>query len=237
MVVCFPEQPSREKATDGAPGEEERGKRRWETGLAGIKIPVHTESRSILPETRLALAAAFLVLSRLAYVVGTGYMLVQQDRHQTYTRRLGVEGGFNYFRRVSTILMVFDTGSFILLNLLTIDTLDVPGPRWVYVVAGAALGILGLSVKAWATRILGPRAYYWFNFFEPAVPVQWVPRGPYKYLSNPMYGVGYLQTYGLAVMCASVYGLIGAAFMQICIYVFNETVEKPHFVALAKRAK
>jgi protein-S-isoprenylcysteine O-methyltransferase Ste14 len=130
--------------------------------------------------------------------------------------------------------MVFDTGSFILLNLLTIDTLHLPGPRWAQVAFGVALGLLGLGVKTWATRILGPRAYYWYNFFEPAEPVQWVPRGPYKYLSNPMYGVGYLQTYGLAFMCASLYGMIAAAFMQITIYVFNEVVEKPHFRALAR---
>jgi protein-S-isoprenylcysteine O-methyltransferase Ste14 len=170
-------------------------------------------------------------------VVGTGYMLVQQDRHQTYTRRYGVEEGFQRFKRASTILMVFDTGSFILLNLLTIDTLHLPGPRVAWIVAGAAIGAFGLGIKAWATRILGPRAYYWYNFFEPAEPVKWVPQGPYKYLNNPMYGVGYAQTYGLGLMCASLYGLIGALFMQITIFVFNEMVEKPHFIALAKRGQ
>jgi protein-S-isoprenylcysteine O-methyltransferase Ste14 len=187
-----------------------------------------------LPDLRVGLAFAFLILSRLAYVVGTGYMLVQQDRHQSYTRRYGLEGGFQRFKRVSTILMVFDTGSFILLNLLTIDTMHLPVPRWSLIVFGAALGLLGLGVKTWATRILGPRAYYWYNFFEPAEPVQWVPRGPYKYLNNPMYGVGYLQTYGLAFMCSSLYGMIAALFMQVTIFVFNAMVEVPHFRALAR---
>jgi protein-S-isoprenylcysteine O-methyltransferase Ste14 len=164
-------------------------------------------------------------------------MLVQQDRHQSYTRRFGVEAGFQRFKTTSTILMVFDTLAFILLNLLTIDTMHLPGPRWAYIVFGVLLAVFGLGIKTWATRILGPRAYYWYNFFEPAEPVQWVPRGPYKYLSNPMYGAGYLQTYGLAFMCASLYGLIAALFMQITIYVFNEMVEKPHFIGLAKRNK
>jgi protein-S-isoprenylcysteine O-methyltransferase Ste14 len=174
-----------------------------------------------------------MILSRLAYVVGTGYMLVQQDRHQSYTRRFGIEGGFQRFKRATTILMVFDTVAFFLLNLLTIDTMDLPVPRWAQLAFGVSLGAIGLGVKLWATRILGPRAYYWYNFFEPAEPVQWVPRGPYTYLRNPMYSVGYLQTYGLAFMCASLYGLIAALFMQITIYVFNEVVEKPHFAALA----
>jgi protein-S-isoprenylcysteine O-methyltransferase Ste14 len=161
-------------------------------------------------------------------------MLVQQDRHQTYTRRYGVEAGFQRFKRASTILMVFDTLSFILLNLLTIDSMHLPGPRWVQIAFGATLGLFALGVKTWATRTLGPRAYYWFNFFEPAEPVQWVPRGPYKYVNNPMYGVGYLQTYGLAFMCASLYGMVAALFMQLTIFVFNEIVEKPHFEALAR---
>jgi protein-S-isoprenylcysteine O-methyltransferase Ste14 len=188
-----------------------------------------------LPDLKVTLAFAFLILTRLAYVVGTGYLLVQQDRHQFYTRRHGIEGGFARFKRDTTILMIFDTGSFILLNLLTIDTMDLPLPRWSLVVIGAAIGVTALSVKAWATRILGPRAYYWYNFFEPAEPVKWVPRGPYKYLDDPMYSVGYLQTYGLALMCSSLWGLIGAAFMQISIFVFNAVVEKPHFLALASR--
>jgi protein-S-isoprenylcysteine O-methyltransferase Ste14 len=190
-----------------------------------------------LPDTRVGLAFAFLILSRLAYVVGTGYMLVQQDRHQAYTRKYGVEDGFQRFKRASTILMVFDTVSFILLNLVTIDTMHLPGPRVAWIVIGAAIGAVGLGVKTWATRTLGPRAYYWYNFFERAEPVQWVPRGPYRYLSDPMYGVGYAQTYGLAFMCASLHGMVGALFMQISIYVFNEMVEKPHFVALAKQMR
>lgn len=188
-----------------------------------------------MPDLRVGLAFAFLILARLAYVVGTGYMLVKQDRHQAYTRQYGVEEGFARFKRASTILMIFDTGSFILLNLLTVDTLHLPAPRWLWIVVGVLVAVLGLATKAWATKILGPQAYYWYNFFEPAEPVQWVPRGPYRFLSNPMYGVGYLQTYGFALMCASVYGLIGSLFMQVSIYVFNEMVEKPHFVALANK--
>src|SRR5262249_22025860 len=102
---------------------------------------------------------------------------------------------------------------------------------------GVLLGAIGLGVKAWATRILGPQAYYWYNFFEPTEPVQWVPRGPYKALKNPMYSVGYVQTYGLALICGSLHGLIASAFMHICIFIFNATVETPHFEALASKAK
>jgi protein-S-isoprenylcysteine O-methyltransferase Ste14 len=190
----------------------------------------------MLPDSQIVLAFAVLVLARLAYVVGTGYLLLQQERHQAYTRRHGLEGGFARFKRATTILMVFDVVAFIVLTVRSIDTMHLPGPRWAHIAFGVALSLIGLGVKTWATRILGPRAYYWYNFFEPAEPVQWVPRGPYKYFNNPMYGVGYLQTYGFAFMCASLYGLIAAVFMQMAIFVFNEVVEKPHFMALAKRA-
>jgi hypothetical protein len=51
-----------------------------------------------------------------------------------------------------------------------------------------------------------------------------------------MYGIGYLQTYGLALVCASWPGLVGALYMQVCIMVFNELVEKPHFLSLLRAA-
>jgi protein-S-isoprenylcysteine O-methyltransferase Ste14 len=180
-----------------------------------------------------ALAFGFLVLARAAYVLGIGLMLTRQERHETYTRRLGLEGGFAHFRRVSTVLMVFDTAAFILLCIVTAETLRTSVPRWLLVAGGLAIGIFGLAIKTWATRVLGPRAYHWYNFFDPAEPVQWEPRGPYRFLRNPMYGAGYLQTYGLAFVCASLHGLVAAVFMQVTILMFNQLVEKPHFQRLA----
>ena len=182
------------------------------------------------------LAFAFLVVARLAYVIGVGSMLKRQESHQVFTQRDGIAAGFARFKRWSTVLMIFDSVAFILLCVVTLDTMHLPVPRALQVVFGLAIGIFGLAIKSWATRSLGTQSYHWYNFFEPNEPLKSDPGGPYRFLKNPMYGVGYLQTYGLAFICASWPGLIAAAFMQASILVFNEVVEKPHFMALARNS-
>ncbi|HYV98547.1 MAG TPA: methyltransferase [Gemmatimonadaceae bacterium] len=181
-----------------------------------------------------SIAFVDLLLARLAYVVWVGYTLKMQDKEQRYTTRYGVEGAFLRFRTISNWLMLWDSAAFIALNLLTIDTMHLPVPRLLLATAGVVIALIGLGVKVWATRTLGPQSYHWHNFFVPKVPTRPNPPGPYKYLSNPMYGVGYLQTYGLALLCSSWYGLIASGFMQLSIYAFNDLVETPHYLALLR---
>src|SRR5205823_10694441 len=56
--------------------------------------------------------------------------------------------------------------------------------------------------------------------------------GPYRWLRNPMYTVGYLQTYGLALLVASLPGLVAAVFSQGAIVAFYRLVERPHYQRL-----
>ena len=176
-------------------------------------------------------AVAYCLASRLAYVLFTGIALRRQERHGAYTRTWGVEGGFRRFRRVVSVLMVNDVIAFALLCVVTRDTLVVGVPRVVLIALGVALVIVGVSVKVWAANTLGGDAYYWRNFFAP--PKGGAPHivlaGPYRFLSNPMYTVGYLQAYGLALITGSMAGLWAAAFLHLAILVFYFAVEKPHF--------
>jgi len=56
-----------------------------------------------------------------------------------------------------------------------------------------------------------------------------VATGPYRFISSPMYTVGYLQMYGLALMLRSFPGLIAAGFSQVAILTFYFLIEQPHF--------
>ena len=53
-----------------------------------------------------------------------------------------------------------------------------------------------------------------------------VVAGPYKYFSNPMYGLGQLQAYATALWFGSKYGLIAAFLNQFSIFLFFYLVEK-----------
>lgn len=178
------------------------------------------------------LAVAYCIASRLAYVLFTGIALRRQERSAAYTRTWGVEGGFQRFRRTVSALMVNDVFAFALLCLVTRDTLDVAVPRVAVIVVGAALVAVGISVKVWAANTLGGDAYYWYNFFSPPRSPHIILAGPYRFLANPMYTVGYLQAYGFAMLLGSVTGLWAAAYLHVSILAFYFAVEKPHFQRL-----
>ena len=59
-----------------------------------------------------------------------------------------------------------------------------------------------------------------------------VTTGPYRFVSSPMYTIGYVQTYGFALLLRSFPGLIAAVFSQATILAFYLLIEKPHFQRL-----
>ncbi len=178
----------------------------------------------MLPPVVIQIAAfAYAILSRLAYVLFVGITLNREKREASEFRR---------FRRVASIVMNNDAAAFILLCVLTRNTLALPVSTTVSVITGAALVLVGLGTKLWAARTLGSDAYFWHNFFDPANARGPVATGPYRYVSNPMYTIGYLQTYGLALITRSLPGMIAAGFAHAAIITFYRIVEKPHFEQL-----
>ena len=191
-------------------------------------------------ELSYALAVALIALgyhlaSRLAYVLYIGTMLRRQERSGYFTGRYGAEAGFRRFRRAAFLLMSNDAVSFVVLCLVSRRTLGQPSA--VAIAAGVLLLLVGIATKLWAAATLGGDAYYWRNFFAPPVPVVPATTGPYRFLRNPMYTVGYLQTYGLALLVGSRFGLIMALFDQAAILAFYRLVERPHFAALDSHAR
>ena len=131
--------------------------------------------------------------------------------------------------------MYHDGTAFVVLCALTRNTMTLGVPRAGLLALGLILAFVGSGVKVWAAVRLGNDAFFWRDFF--AVNGSGTPsvRGPYRFLKNPMYTVGYLNTYGLALLLASYPGLIAAAFGHFAILVFFNVVEKPHFASLARR--
>jgi protein-S-isoprenylcysteine O-methyltransferase Ste14 len=182
-----------------------------------------------------ALFAAHIA-ARLTYV---GYVWVGLTRQQSdswWTSRRGIEDGFARFRRGASVVMTIDALSFVAMCLGSWGTLPAFLPRVASIAVGVVLVLLGVGTKLWAAATLGGKAYYWYNFFTAAAPVARASTGPYRYLKNPMYTVGYLQTYGLALISGSLAGLIAAVCDQAAILVFHWRVESAHFERNTGRA-
>jgi len=182
------------------------------------------------------IALAYHFAARLAYVLYIGLTLRREERTGYLAERHGPEGAFRRFRRMAAILMYNDATSFVVLCLASRGTLHDGLPRVSVLIVGALLVIVGTAIKLWAAATLGAGPYYWRNFF---VADDWKgpsTAGPYRYLRNPMYTVGYLQTYGFALVTRSWPGLAMALIDQSAILLFYRLVEKPHFERAARSA-
>lgn len=88
------------------------------------------------------------------------------------------------------------------------------------------LALTGFLIKIWAAKLVSIDIYYWKDMFLGKKISEFVASGPYKYFSNPMYGIGQLLQYAFAIWSGSLPGLIAAGINQILIFTFYFTVEK-----------
>lgn len=95
-------------------------------------------------------------------------------------------------------------------------------------IAGALFIAAGIAIKVSAYRAIGVKGYYWYNFFCADEERQYVARGVYKYLNNPMYGPGYLHAFGFPLLFLSFWGLVLAVFDWIVVWAFYFVFERPH---------
>jgi protein-S-isoprenylcysteine O-methyltransferase Ste14 len=170
----------------------------------------------------LELAFAYATAWRLTSVLYLSVALTRERRRD----REGAGARFARFGRIAAFNINNDAVALVVLCLATRGTLPVDAPLALAV--GAALVALGLAVKAWAARSLGYRNYYCRDFFLPPDRTEPCRTGPYRFLRNPMYTVGYAHAYGFALLTASWPGLLGALFAQASMLLFWALVERPH---------
>jgi len=93
---------------------------------------------------------------------------------------------------------------------------------WIIV---AILFISGFVIKILAAKAVTIEIYYWKDMFLGRKISDFVVSGPYKYFKNPMYGLGQLQAYAMAIWYGSMYGLTAAFLNQVLIFTFYYLVE------------
>jgi protein-S-isoprenylcysteine O-methyltransferase Ste14 len=133
------------------------------------------------------------------------------------------------FRRRVAFLLNCDGLTFAFVIAASLETLPVPEAYQFFARAiGVMLAIIGAGTKYWAYKTIGDKGYYCYNSFAPPSNLTYVKAGVYKYLDNPMYGVGYLHLFGFSLLFFSLWGLIIAAFDWMMIWIFHFMFEKEH---------
>lgn len=174
------------------------------------------------------LAEAWFVASRLGYVGFVGLALRAESRDGALTRRASPEAAWKRFRATASRLMFGDALALGVLCVVTRGTIDPPGPAWLELAVALVLIGLGVGIKVWATANLDAGSFYWRDFFVPVEHRNHSARGPYRWISNPMYSVGYAHAYGFALLLGSGPGLVGALFAQLGVTLLAHFVERPH---------
>ncbi len=99
-------------------------------------------------------------------------------------------------------------------------------PVQITMLFAAFLFIIGTGVKIWSAYVVGIPIYYWKDMFLGKRISDFVVAGPYKYFSNPMYGIGQIQIYAIAIYYNSIYGLLFGVINQGLVFLFYFLVEK-----------
>jgi Phospholipid methyltransferase len=127
---------------------------------------------------------------------------------------------------------IFDWGGGYLLQL---GIVDIQSFKYVCFSLGLLLVLIGFLVNITATLVIGIDTYYYKDLFLKRSVVDFKEEGPYKYFSNPMYGIGQSSGYGAALMVGSITGILVTLLNQVVMYVFYYLIEKPHIQAMLKK--
>lgn len=173
------------------------------------------------------IAAIYLLISLAFYIGFISLVLRKKGYRLWFIKKYGAKKGFLIYEAILGFIF-FNCGS--ALGYIAVST---SGGLFNYInkdlliIFGAVLFVIGVTVKLWAAKVVSIDIYYWKDMFLGKKICKFVVSGPYKYLSNPMYGAGQFQIYGTALFYGSIPGLMAAVLYQSSVFSFHFAVEKP----------
>lgn len=173
------------------------------------------------------LAIAYFILAEILYIGFIYAVLPENGLRRWFIKKWGGENkGYLAFEAILGFLFFNNATSIAYIASST------PGDIFGFIPDGFLLAwavvifCVGFIVKILATKAVSVDIYYWKDMFVGRKICDFVITGPYKYLNNPMYGVGQLQSYAIAIWYGSIYGLFAALLNQCLIFSFFFLIEK-----------
>jgi hypothetical protein len=198
----------------------------WVLG-GGLSFAV---ARSVASANRFSWTLAYYAFS-LALYYGGNSLILGSSIAQRAVDRFGENRAYRAYETLLALMFVNQGLGLACMTSLSLGPDSVlPGSVVFAKTVGGAMFAVGLVTKLWSTTVLGVDGYYYRDMFLGRAVSVFEQRGPYKMLSNPMYGVGQAHAYGYAIFNQSMTGVIAAAVCQLLTYAFYFGVERP-FVA------
>lgn len=173
-------------------------------------------------------AITYFVFSTLVYLGFIFLVLPEYGLRLKLMERLGEEKAYLYYEGFLAFAFFHNGASLSFISQSSIGSGFLENVPQVIVLASVIfLFVVGLVVKIWSAYVVGIPIYYWKDMFLGRKVCDFVVTGPYKYFSNPMYGIGQLQVYAIAIYYNSIYGLVFGAINQALVFLFYFAAEKP----------
>lgn len=183
----------------------------------------------VLPEfLHVNYAIAYFAFCTIVYLGFIFLVLPEHGLRLKLIEKLGEEKAYLYYEGFLAFAFFHNGASLTFISQSSIGSGFLENTSQVIVMAIVViLFVAGLVVKIWSAYVVGIPIYYWKDMFLGKKVSDFVVTGPYKYFSNPMYGIGQLQVYAIAIYYNSIYGLVFGAINQALVFLFYFAAEKP----------
>jgi hypothetical protein len=168
-----------------------------------------------------SLGIGYFVISEILYLGFLFLVLTENGYRHWFIKRWGNEEdgylafeavlGFIFFHNAAGIGFITSTNPGQLFDFMS---------RELLVAIVIIMSFAGFIIKVWSAKVVSIEIYYWKDMFLGKKVCEFVVTGPYKFLSNPMYGIGQLQAYAFAIYYESAIGLLAAFVNQLLIFTF-----------------
>ena len=161
------------------------------------------------------------------YYLGNAWYLASQSAGARGQAGVAAARAWNLYQHVVGLMFFNQVLGFSAVAGLSFAGSTVPVSPVLATVLGGLLFAAGIVAKTWATLVVGVDCFYYKDLFFRRRFWTLSTGGPYALFANPMYGVGNLHLYGLALLGRSLPGLAAAAFCHVAIYTFHHALERP----------
>ncbi len=174
-----------------------------------------------------SLAFIYFLVSEILYV-GFIMLVLSKDGYRYWFMRKwkNEEEGYLAFEGILGVLFFHNALSLGFVASSTAGSFSLIDNKSLLFTIVAIPFVTGFLIKILAAKVVTIEIYYWKDMFLGRKICDFVVSGPYKYLSNPMYGLGQMQAYAAALWYGSGYGLLAAILNQSLIFTFYFMFEK-----------
>jgi len=187
--------------------------------FAALVLPHHKD---------MEIAGIYFVAGILAYMSLLFSVLRRDGLRHWLIRRWGEGKAYRFYEGIVAFVFFHNGASIGFMSESTVGTGfwgDLP--QWLVWGIAGSLFLFGLIVKVWSAMLVSVPVYYWKDIFLGRPVSTFASAGPYKVFTNPIYGVGHLTAYAVAIYNNSLHGIFFSAINQACVFLFYFIIEKP----------